>query len=87
MVFVLTSTVLACASMVYARASMVHARASTVHARASMVDMHNSPAANGLCASDDGKLPPRFSEASHATRTFVFLAAFLLKAKKLQPSH
>ena len=52
--------------------------------------------ADALCTSDDGKLatalsqmamlPPHFSEASHAARTFVFLVASLLKAKKLQPS-
>ena len=49
-----------------------------------------------LCEVDDGKLdttrsqtpqlPPRFSEASHATKTFFFLAASLLKVKELQPS-
>ena len=30
--------------------------------------------------------PRRFSEASNAARTFVFLTTSLLKAKKLQPS-
>ena len=29
-------------------------------------------------------LSPRFSEASHAAKVFIFLAASLLKVKKLQ---
>ena len=47
--------------------------------------------ADDLSASDDGKLatarsrmttfPPRFGEASDTARTFVFLAASLLKVK------
>ena len=52
--------------------------------------------ADNLCPSDDGKLatarsrtatlPPRFNEAPHSARTFVFLAASLLMEEKLQPS-
>ena len=48
-----------------------------------------------LCEVDDGKLttarsrmpqlPARFSEASHAAKTFFFLAVLLLKVKQLQP--
>ena len=32
------------------------------------------------------QLPPRFSKASHAAKTFFFLAVSLLKAKELQRS-
>ena len=32
------------------------------------------------------QLPNRFSEASHATKTFFFLDESLLKVKQLQPS-
>ena len=32
------------------------------------------------------QLPPHFSEAFHAVKTFFFLAASLLKVKELQPS-
>ena len=49
-----------------------------------------------LREADDGKLATassltpqlllRFSEASHAAKTFFFFAASLLKVKKLQPS-
>ena len=31
------------------------------------------------------QLPPHFSKASHAAKTFFFLAASLLKVKELQP--
>ena len=31
------------------------------------------------------QLPPHFNEACNAAKTFVFLAASLLKVKKLQP--
>ena len=49
-----------------------------------------------LCEAVDGELttarsqtpqlPPRFSEASHATKTVFFLPVSLLKVEKLQPS-
>ena len=49
-----------------------------------------------LCEADDGKLatarsrtpqlPPCFSEASHVTKTFFFLAASMLRVEKLQLS-
>ena len=49
-----------------------------------------------LCEADDGKLatpqsrtpqlPARFSEASHAVKTFFFVAVSLLKVKELLPS-
>ena len=47
-----------------------------------------------LCEADEGKLAttrsrtsqllPHFSNASHASKIFVFLSAFLLKVKKFQ---
>ena len=63
-----------------------------------MADEGDLCEANGcdLCKVDDDKLatahsqmpqlPPRFSEASHAAKTFLLLAASLLKVKKLQAS-
>ena len=50
-----------------------------------------------LCEADNGKLatahsripqlPSHFNEAFHSAKMFFFLAASLLKVKKLQPSH
>ena len=64
-----------------------------------MADEGDICEANGgdLCKADNSKLdkalsqtpqlPPYFNKVSHAVKTLVYIAPFLLKVKKLQPSH